>query len=556
MPLKGVPQLASWLWRAWKGYRFQAILNTGIGLMMVLTDLAFVWATKLAIDIATHVETRVPLGTAIGLLIGIIVLQLVLGIASKWVRALLGVKAQNNMRSILFGNLLTCQWKQLKKFHTGNLLNRIEQDVASVITFLTESIPTFLSTTLQFIGAFLFLFWMDRKLACIVVLIIPFFLLCSKLYIRKMRRITHDIRDEESRVQSVIQESLQHSLVIKTLERIPVAVSRLTGLQKTLHDRVITKTKYSTVSSGIMQAGFAIGYLVTFIWGVTSLQKGLITYGALIAFIQLVGQIQGPVRTLSKFVPIFIGAFTATERLMELEAIPQEETPQNENRQILTRAGIRLVHVSFSYAQSAEKQGRNIFRDFSYNFSPGSITAIIGETGAGKTTLIRMLLALLQPSEGEIFVYDKSGHNYPVSSGTRCNFSYVPQGNTLLSGTIRDNLLLGDPMASDEQMRSALYDAAADFVLELPMGLDARCGEMGDGLSEGQAQRIAIARALLRKSPILLLDEATSSLDSETEKKVLSHIVQRYTDTTIICITHRTEVLNYCTQTLQLTRQE
>lgn len=556
MPLKGVLQLASWLWRAWKGYRFQAILNTGIGLMMVLADLAFVWATKLAIDIATHVETRVPLGTAIGLLIGIIVLQLVLGIASKWVRALLGVKAQNTMRSILFGNLLTCQWKQLKKFHTGNLLNRIEQDVASVITFLTESIPTFLSTTLQFLGAFLFLFWMDRKLACIVVLIIPFFLLCSKLYIRKMRRITHDIRDEESRVQSVIQESLQHSLVIKTLERIPVAVSRLTGLQKTLHDRVITKTKYSTVSSGIMQAGFAIGYLVTFIWGVTSLQKGLITYGALIAFIQLVGQIQGPVRTLSKFVPIFIGAFTATERLMELEAIPQEETPQNENRQILTHAGIRLEHVSFSYAQSAEKQGRNIFRDFSYNFSPGSITAIIGETGAGKTTLIRMLLALLQPNEGKIFVYDDSGHNFSVSSATRCNFSYVPQGNTLLSGTIRDNLLLGDPTASDEQMRSALYDAAADFVLELPMGLDARCGEMGDGLSEGQAQRIAIARALLRKSPILLLDEATSSLDSETEKKVLSHIVQRYTDTTIICITHRTEVLNYCTQTLQLTRQE
>ena len=554
MQLSGFRQLATWLWHAWKGYRFQAILNTGIGLLMVITDLSFVWVTKLTIDIATHVEKDVTLNTAIGILTGIIVLQIELCVISKWIRALLGVKSQNHMRSVIFGNLLTCQWKQLKKFHTGNLLNRIEQDVASVINFLTENIPTFISTALQFVGAFLFLFWMDRKLACIVVLIIPFFLICSKLYIRKMRRITHDIRDEESRVQSVIQESLQHALVIKTLERIPVAISRLTGLQRTLHNKVIKKTKYATVSSGIMNAGFALGYLVTFVWGVTSLQQGLITYGALIAFIQLVGQIQGPVRTLSRFIPVFISAFTATERLMELEAIPQENLDGQKPQLRFNKAGIRLENLTFAYTQSDDKPGRDIFKDFSFDFKPQSITAIMGETGSGKTTLIRLLLALMQPNSGHVLVYNNEGAIHPVSPATRCNFSYVPQGNTLLSGTIRENLLLGNPSATDEQMWEALHEAAADFVRSLQDGLESRCGEMGDGLSEGQAQRIAIARALLRKAPILLLDEATSSLDTNTEKTVLHNIIESHTDTTIIFITHRPEVLKYCTQTLNLTK--
>lgn len=551
--LSATRQLAAWLWQAWKGYRLQAVLNTLVGLLIVGAGLAFVWATKLAIDIATHVETTTRLSTAFGLLVGLAVLQIVLGVASRWIRAVLGVAARNTMQRRLFARLLNCRWQQLKQFHTGNLLNRIEQDVSGVVGFLTESIPTFVTTCVQFLGAFLFLFWMDRRLACLVVIVLPFFLVCSKLYMRKMRRLTHDIRDEESRVQSVIQESLQHALVIKTLERSTTVVGRLRGLQSTLHGRVLDKTKYSSVSSAIMNAGFATGYLITFTWGVGSLSEGLITYGTLIAFIQLVGQIQGPVRTLASFIPVFINAFTATERLMELEAIPLEESPTDDDASPSPpMSGIRFTDVSFAYAGADGRSERNIFHHFNFDFSPGSITAIVGETGAGKTTLIRLLLALIEPAEGRVTAYDDRGHAAPVSPAARRNFSYVPQGNTLLSGTIRDNLQLGDPAADDDAMKAALTAAAADFVLALPQGLDTRCGEMGAGLSEGQAQRIAIARALLRHSPILLLDEATSSLDAATEKRVLHNIVERCKGTTVIFVTHRPEALKYCTQVLNL----
>ncbi len=551
--LGGNRQTASWLWQTWKGYRLQALLNAIIGVLLVLTDLAFVWATKLAIDIATHVDKTTSLTTAIYLLIAIIILQIGLGIASRWVRAILGVKAKNQMRRGLFARLLNSRWKDLRHFHTGNLLNRIEQDVSTVIVFLTENLPTLLSTIIQFSGAFLFLFWMDSKLAVIVVLIIPFFLVCSKLYVKKMRRLTHDIRDEESRVQSIIQETLQHALVVKTLERTNTAVERLGSLQSLLHSKVIRKTKYSSASATVLNAGFALGYLITFIWGVSSLEQGLITYGALIAFIQLVGQIQHPVRTLSKFIPIFVSAFTATDRLRELEDIPQEKlTP--EGLSLSGKIGLRLSDVTFAYTDIPGKSGRKIFSHFNYDIPPGSTTAIIGETGTGKTTLIRLLLALMHPLSGEICVYDETGKSMQIDPNTRSCFSYVPQGNTLLSGSIRDNLLLGDPKATDDDMLQALRYAAADFVENLPTGLDARCGEMGDGLSEGQAQRIAIARALLRKTPILLLDEATSSLDVDTEKRVLQNIMEAHTHPTIIVITHRPEVLKYATQVLDLKR--
>lgn len=546
--LSSIPQLSSWLWQAWKGHRLQALLNTLIGALVVLSDLTFVWATKLAIDIATKVNTSVQLPVAIGLLIGIILLQVSLGVASRWVRAVLGVKAQNHMRRRVFCGLLACRWRDLRDYHTGNLLNRVERDVSDVITFLTESVPLLANTCMKFVGAFVFLFIMDSKLACLILLLIPFFLVCSKLYVRKMRRLTRDIRDTESQVQATIQESLQHSLVVKTLEQTGNMVGKLNRLQERLHREVLGKTRYAVASSTIMNVGFATGYLVTFVWGVFSLQADIITYGTLIAFIQLVGQIQDPVRTLSRFVPVLITAFTATERLMELDRIPREEQ-KPPVRFPVGGAGLRLDHVTFSYLPTTRK----ILHDFSYDFPPGSITAVLGETGSGKTTLIRLILALLEPTEGEVALYSSAGGvAEKVSPATRCCFSYVPQGNTLLSGTIRDNLLMGNPAATEAEMTAALRAAAADFVELLPDGIYTVCGEMGGGLSEGQAQRISIARALLRRAPVLLFDEATSSLDAETEQNVIRNVVDMNGDgRTIIFVTHRPEVLKYATQVLR-----
>ena len=547
--LSSIKQISIWLWHTWKGYRLQAFLNTLIGMILVFSDLAFVWATKLSIDIATHVEKNVELSTALSILVGIMVTQILLGITSRWIRALLGVDAQNKMQRAVFARLLMSEWQGMKRFHTGNLLNRIERDVADVIDFLTEYIPSLTNTCVQFIGAFLFLFWMDSTLACVVVVVLPFFIIVSKLYMKKMRKLTHDVRDTESKIQSVIQESLQHTLVIKTLERTQATIEKLGLSQKKLHGEVITKTKYSTVSSTLINIGFATGYLITFIWGVTSLEQGLITYGAMLAFIQLVGKIQGPVRAMTQYIPIFIGSFTASERLMELEEIPLE--PENENKKLKEAAGIKIENLTFAY----DSDSRKIFDHFDFDFPPQSVTAILGETGSGKTTLIRVLLSLINPSSGNVYLYDKKGNKLNIAPCTRSNFSYVPQGNTLLSGTIRENLLLGDPNATEEEMKEALRCAAADFVFNLPNGLESVCGEMGDGLSEGQAQRISIARAILKNSPVLLLDEATSALDEDTEKFVIQNIIERYNDRTLIFITHRPEVLKYCSQTLKLNKK-
>ena len=541
-----LPHIIRYLITQLRGHSLQITLNTTVGILLVLLDLAFVWATKLAIDVATHNTTAVTLHQAFLLIALIMFTRIVLGLSSRWIRAILGVKAQNSMRQHLFNRLLRCKWTELKTYHTGNLTNRIEHDVNDVVNFVTESIPSFITTLAQFIGAFFFLFFMDSTLAIIIVCVIPFFIISSKLYIKKMRKLSHQARDEESKIQSTIQESLQHVMIIKTLQRVAYFTNRLTSQQAQLHQIILSRTRYATISSSLLNLGFATGYFVTFIWGATNLSKGLITYGAMLAFIQLVGQIQGPVRNLSKFIPIFITSFTATERLMDIENIAQEEA--NTPTKLLPSVGVQLSNLTFQYTTSS----RLIFNNFSYSFPAGSITAIIGETGAGKTTLIRLLLSLIQPTEGKIALIDGSGKEFTMRPDLRANFAYVPQGNTLFSGTIRSNLLLGKPDATDEELKTALHTAAADFVYKKAKGLETPCGEAGDGLSEGQAQRIAIARALLADGNVFIFDEATSSLDPTTEETVLQRIVTHFANRTLIFITHRPLVLKYVTQKLKL----
>lgn len=541
-----LPHIIRYLITQLRGHSLQITLNTTVGILLVLLDLAFVWATKLAIDVATHNTTAVTLHQAFLLIALIMFTRIVLGLSSRWIRAILGVKAQNSMRQHLFNRLLRCKWTELKTYHTGNLTNRIEHDVNDVVNFVTESIPSFITTLAQFIGAFFFLFFMDSTLAIIIVCVIPFFIISSKLYIKKMRKLSHQARDEESKIQSTIQESLQHVMIIKTLQRVAYFTNKLTSQQAQLHQIILSRTRYATISSSLLNLGFATGYFVTFVWGATNLSKGLITYGAMLAFIQLVGQIQGPVRNLSKFIPIFITSFTATERLMDIENIAQEEA--NTPTKLLPSVGIQLSNLNFQYTTSS----RLIFNNFSYSFPAGSITAIVGETGAGKTTLIRLLLSLIQPTGGKIALIDGSGKEFTMRPDLRANFAYVPQGNTLFSGTIRSNLLLGKPDATDEELKTALHTAAADFVYKKAKGLETPCGEAGDGLSEGQAQRIAIARALLADGNVFIFDEATSSLDPTTEEIVLQRIVTHFANRTLIFITHRPLVLKYVTQKLQL----
>lgn len=459
-------------------------------------------------------------------------------------RNILGVRAQNLMQQQMLERILQSQWHNRSHHHSGDILNRLEFDVSTVVTFLTETLPSTLSVVMMFVGAFFCLFSMDRMLAVVLVAIIPLFLAVSKIYMNQMRRLTRLVRDSDSRVQSAMQETVQHRMVIKTLEACGDMVERLEHTQAQLRKNVVRRTSFSVFSNFILNFGFALGYLIAFLWAAIRMSAGTLTFGGMTAFLQLVNKIQTPARSLTKLAPAFVGVFTAAERLMELEEEPIEE--QGEPIRLAAPCGLRINDISYRY----EDGTRDVISHLSFDFRPGSCTAILGETGAGKTTLVRMLLALMSPQQGNITIYNAE-EELRLSPLMRCNFVYVPQGNTLMSGTIRDNLRLGKRDATEEEMRKALNKSCADFVLTMPNGLDTRCGEQGGGLSEGQAQRIAIARALLRNRQIMVFDEATSALDGDTECRLLRNILADNKHT-VIFITHRPAVLEYCTERLML----
>ncbi len=579
-------QTAVWLWRAWRGNRTQATLNATIGLVQVMVTLAQVWAVKHAIDIAAGTLPG-NIYWAVGVMALLILIDFGLNIASIWVRNILGIKAQNRMQQRMLDRILRSEWGGQERLHSGDVLNRLEFDVNTVVNFLTETLPSTLSVLALFFGAFFYLFSMDHTLAFIIVGIIPVFVAFSKIYVGQMRHLTRSVREADSKVQSVLQETIQHRMLIKTLESDDEMVNRLENTQGMLRRRVVKRTLFSVFSNLVLNFGFALGYLVAFLWAAVRMAAGTLSFGGMTAFLQLVNKIQTPARNLTRLAPAFVSVFTAAERLMELEEDPMEE--QGDPIFMQAPCGIRLDNVSYHYDYNKEsnKEGgnnkeegnnienknknnnynnnddskvenkdnvkRNVIQQLSFNFPPGTCTAILGETGAGKTTLVRLLLALLHPQEGKVSLYNEH-ESQTLSPLMRCNFVYVPQGNTLMSGTIRDNLRLGRLNATDDEMYAALDKSCAQFVRELPQGLDTLCSEQGGGLSEGQAQRIAIARALLRDRQIMLFDEATSALDPDTERQLLQNILSTH-EKTVIFITHRPAVVDYCDQTLTLCRQ-
>lgn len=533
-----------WIWDASSGYRKPILLSMLCGMFRMAVSLAFVWLCKYVIDVATH-QTAGSLSHGICLMVGCILLQLSLSAVSSRLYASTDVSLSNRMRSGLLTHLLKSRWNGRELFHSGDMLNRMEGDVSVVVRMMVGLFPSVGIVLSQLVGAAAFLLILDRRMAVVILLIMPVALVFSKLYMMKMRKITREIRETDSRVQSHMQENLQHRTLIAALERTPMILNTMDLLQLGLKRLVMQRNSYSVFSSVLVQAGFAFGYVVAFSWGVYGLNKGTMTFGMLTAFMQLVAQVQRPVVDLSKMVPSFINGLTSVERLNELYSLPLEE--QGAPVQLAGPVGIRLEHVTFRYPGSE----REVLHDFSHDFAPGSLTAVLGETGSGKSTLLRLLLALLQPAEGRILLY--AGREERTASPlTRGNFIYVPQGNTLVSGSLRHNLQLGNPEATDEQMYAALHTAAADFVADLSEGLDTPCGEKGEGLSEGQAQRIAIARGLLRSGSIILLDEPTSALDAETTRLLLQRLTEKVGSKTLILITHQEQTARLCSHTVRL----
>jgi ABC-type multidrug transport system fused ATPase/permease subunit len=536
----------SWLWQASDGVRWRLLVGSTIGVMHVAAGLLFIFISKRVVDTAAHqaAGTKEDLFLNAALLGMLMLGEVLLGVTASWMNTQNDLRMNNRVRLSIFSRLFAGQWNGKERFHTGDTLNRLEEDVQTVTTTVCETFPDVVVTLVQLIAAFYFLFRMDATLALITVAIMPVFLMLSKIYMVRLRQMTKEIRNTDSKLESVLQESLQHRVLIQSMEHSRKTTRQVDSWQQKLYQQVMARTRFSLFSRSMITIGFAAGYLVAFLWGALQLHQHAITFGVMTAFLQLVNRIQRPTVDLTKQIPSLVHASTSVDRLAELVDIPIEE--QGEPHMLKGTAGIRLQDVTFRYPDGT----RDILHRFSYDFPPGSRTAIVGETGTGKSTLIRLLLAILRPQSGEIQLY--TDVSLKATALTRCNLVYVPQGNTLLSGTIRDNLKMGNEHATDQDMQEVLHTAAADFVFELPDGLDTECGERGTGLSEGQAQRIAIARGLLRPGSILLLDELTSSLDAETERILLERLCATYSEKTMIFITHREIIKEYCDQILHL----
>ena len=478
-------------------------------------------------------------------LVAVVLVRVALNALRAYVQTKTEIRMKNSLRRKLFGIMLRMQSDGSAKHHSGDIINRIQEDVRVVSSAIVGALPNFIGTSLQFVAAVAFLVYMDARLALAVVVVVPLGLLIGKYISGRIRKLTLDIRKSDSMVQAHVQESIQHLTLLQSLEYADATAVELDGLQGTLYSGEIRRTKFSVISRLFVSLAFQTGYIIAFMWGVLGISHGTVTYGMMTAFLQLVGQIQRPLADMSGQIPSLIHASASIDRLMELEALPAEEPA--EPHLLHGNVGVKLENVSFAYPDNPS----DVLHDFSYEFKPGSRTAIVGPTGIGKSTMIRLLLALLKPREGKISLYDSSSE-VPVSSATRINLVYVPQGNSLFSGTVRDNLLMGNPEATQQQLENALRTAAADFVFSLPSGLDTQCFEAGAGLSEGQAQRIAIARALLRPGSVLLLDEFSSALDAETETLLLERLTKELPGHTMVFITHRDKIIDYCDSVLRL----
>ena len=520
-----------WLWHNSKGIRWNTAVRIVTGIGQVVLGLLMVWLSRRFIDETIRTGSTDDVLKMVCWLVMTVVGGVVLRQVGYWLTTSASVRQTNTLRLRIFSSLFRRQLYDGDALHSGDVTSRLAKDIDQVSTVCTETIPQMVITCIQLCGAFLLMQWFDARLAWALLLLTPMAIVFGKLIARRLRQMTLDIRQDESRIQMQVQEGMEHNAVLRSLGSEQWVTDRLDSMQQRLRGNMMRRMRFTVITRLIMGCAFGLGYLLAFVWGGIGLRNGTITFGVMTSFLQLVGMIQHPILQLLNMVPGVIHATASIDRLEELESEKEIRvhpcvTCQNKS--------IRFDNVSFRYAQG----DREILSHFTHEFRPGSKTAIMGETGIGKTTLFRMILGFIEPAEGHVEV-----------GGELC---FVPQGNTLMSGTIRYNLQLAKPDATDDEMREALYTACADFVFELPYGLGTELGERGSGLSEGQAQRIAIARGLLHGGDILLLDEISSSLDEPTERELYQRLFTAYPTKTMLFITHRTTVSDMCDEVVRL----
>lgn len=517
-------------------YLFLGIFSTTLGLVSSV-------ASKYIIDIITgHDSSRLWLMIAV--MVGSTVFSLVFGSLISRITAKLNIAINNDIQADIFDKIVDADWLALNDYPSGDILNRFNGDIGTVSSNAISWLPTIIIAIYNFVATFFVILYYDWIMALFALGTAPFMLLMSRFVLKKQREYNKKMREMSSDMMSFEVDTFYNFDTIKSFGVAPHYSKKLRWWQGRFRDISLKYNMFSIKTNVLMSVVGTLVQFAAFGYCLFRLWTGGITYGTMTLFLQQRSKLSSAFSSVVSIIPSFLNSSVSAHRIRELVELPREvHIPESSRMDKFAGQGftVRMKDTNFSY-----KAGTRVITNSAFEANPGEIVALVGPSGEGKTTMIRLILGLIRPQDGEVLL-EAGGETVNMNTETRHLFAYVPQGNTILSGTIAENMRVVKENATDEEIVEALKIACAwDFVQKLPGGIDAPVGERGRGLSEGQAQRIAIARAVLRDAPILLLDEATSALDVTTERTVLRNIVQRHPNKTCIVTTHRPSVLNLC----------
>ena len=555
--LRSVAVEWKWLMGYILRYKLEIVMYAVIGIISTVMGLGASVASKYLID-AVIARDSGSLGLAAGLAVGMGLAQVLINAGTSRLVTVVATRVKNEIRSSIYEHIVRCRWEDINKYHSGDLINRLEGDVSAVSSSIVSYIPSIFTRVTQFVGSLIIVLYYDPTMVIFALISAPFVFFSSRFTAKMMRKFNQESRDMNGRILSYSSESIQNLQAIKAFD----LTRRYTSDFRVLIDRYrkvrLAHDKFSVLLTLAMSV---IGLLVSYAcygWGVWRLWQGAISYGTMTLFLQLSGSLTAAFSSLVSLAPSAISIATAAGRIKQITDLPMEQDADEEAACAMATAGatagIRVCceDVTYSYDDSTQ----TVLNHISFQVSPGETIAFVGPSGEGKTTILRLLLGLVEPDKGHLTMEVPQGEKLAISDSTRRLCAYVPQGNTIFSGTIADNLRVVAPDATEQMLIDALKTADAwGFVSQLPEVLDTRIGERGVNFSEGQMQRISIARAVLRQAPVLIMDEATSALDSETEERVLKALMASDPRRTCILTTHRPSMLRYCTRVYRLNEQ-